>query len=226
VPSIVHTRHGTQMESRLENADNTLMIARALMCLSVSLLAQPSLRITSPAEGTVFHPGESIKVKVEASGTFKMVMVIGYDPLGGTFPLSAPPYEFTIQIPDRYHIAPGRYLLTADGFIEAGKSVASKSVGIKVEPADVRLKLKVKPSLLRLSVGQRDQISSSGEFPDGMTIDLTKSQQVSFRSNAPKIATVNDDGVVVAIAAGSTVIVATYQKSSVEIPVTVFPKQQ
>ena len=56
-----------------------------------------------------------------------------------------------------------------------------------------------------------------------MTIDLTKSGQVSFRSNAPKVATVNDDGVVVAIAAGSTVVVATYQKSSVEIPVTVLP---
>jgi uncharacterized protein YjdB len=56
-----------------------------------------------------------------------------------------------------------------------------------------------------------------------MTIDLTKSGRVSFRSNAPKIATVNDDGVVVAIAAGSTMIVATYQKSSVEIRVTVLP---
>jgi Big-like domain-containing protein len=131
------------MASGLENADDKFMIVWALMCLSASLLAQPSLRITSPADGTVFHPGESIKVNVEASGTFKMVMVIGYDPLGGTFPLSAPPYEFTIQIPDRYHIAPGRYLLTADGFIEPGKSVASKTVVIKVEPADVHLKLKV-----------------------------------------------------------------------------------
>jgi hypothetical protein len=214
------------MESGLENADNKFVIVRAVMCLSASLLAQPSLRITSPEEGTVFHPGESIKVKVEASGTFKMVMVIGWDPLGGTFPLSAPPYEFTIQIPDRYHITPGRYLLTADGFIEPGKSVASKSVVIKVEPADVHLKLEIKPSLLRMSPGQRDQISSSGEFPDGMTIDLTKSGQVSFRSNAPKIATVNDDSIVVAVASGSTIIVATYQKSSVEIPVTVLPKQR
>lgn len=211
------------MQYRSEPADNEFMIVRGLICLSASLLAQPSLRITSPKEGTVFHSGESIKIKVQASGMFKMVMVIGFDPLGGTFPLSAPPYEFTMQIPVRYRISPGRYLLTANGVIEPGKGVASEPVGIRIEPADVHLKLKVQPLRLRLPVGGSANISSFGEFPDGLTIDLTKSGQVSFRSTAPKVATVNDDGVVAAVAAGSATIVATYQKSSVELPVTVLP---
>jgi hypothetical protein len=215
------------VKSRSENADDGIVIVRALICLSAApLVAQPSLRITSPVEGTVVHPGESLTVKVEASGTFKMVILIGGDPIGFSVPLSAPPYEFTIRIPDRYHISPGRYPLTADGVIEPGKGVTSRSVTIEVEPADVRLTLKIQPRLLRLSPGQTGHLSSFGVFPDDLTIDLTKSGQVSFRSSAPKVATVNDEGVVVAIAAGSAKIIATYQTSSVEVPVTVLPKQQ
>jgi len=81
-------------------------LAILLLVSPLSLLAQTSLRITSPAEGTVFHPGESLKVNVEASGKFQQVIIVGWGPIGFSTPLSSPPYEFTIKIPDG--ISPGK----------------------------------------------------------------------------------------------------------------------
>ncbi len=44
-----------------------LMIATGLLCTD-RLLAQPVLRIISPNDKAVVHPGETITVKIEASG--------------------------------------------------------------------------------------------------------------------------------------------------------------
>src|SRR5579864_7286671 len=81
------------------------------------LVAQPSLRITSPAEGTVVRPGDSLTMTVEASppGAFQLVFVGGSEPISySKEKLTSPPYRFTIQIPSR--IRPDKYALTAAGF--------------------------------------------------------------------------------------------------------------
>jgi len=185
-----------------------------------ALLAQPSLRITSPADGTVVHPGQPLKVRVEASGTFLQVIVIGGGRIGFSKPLLAPPYEFTMQIPDR--ISPGPYPLTADGATAPGQSTSSETITLMVEPADAPISLTIRPSLLRLSAGDKGYLRVFGVFPDGKTIDLTPSTQASFTSDAPRIAEVDATrGIVSALAVGSAKIKATYRGASVEVPVTV-----
>jgi|HubBroStandDraft_5_1064220.scaffolds.fasta_scaffold216145_1 hypothetical protein len=108
MPMINRHRRSAKMplpqHSKLRRFNPALAIL--LLVSPLSLLAQTSLRITSPAEGTVFHPGESLKVNVEASGKFQQVIIVGWGPIGFSTPLSSPPYEFTIKIPDG--ISPGK----------------------------------------------------------------------------------------------------------------------
>jgi hypothetical protein len=79
------------------------------------LAAQPSLRITSPAEGTTVHPSKSLTVTVEVSppeATFVAVLVVAPDPLGfGKPDPYARPYRFTIQMSE--HAPPKKYSLAA-----------------------------------------------------------------------------------------------------------------
>jgi hypothetical protein len=99
----------------------------AACALAGFLAAQPSLRITSPADGTTAHPGELLTVTVDVSppeGVFRSVYVVGVDPIGNSKErLTAPPYRFTIEIPNG--ITPGSYYLTAMGFTLSGQPVAS-----------------------------------------------------------------------------------------------------
>jgi hypothetical protein len=52
------------------------------------LTAQPSLRITSPANGTTVHPGDTLTVTVDVSPptVFQYVVVVGFDPIGAKRP--------------------------------------------------------------------------------------------------------------------------------------------
>lgn len=106
-----------------------------LFCTVTSvLLAQPTLRITSPTEGRVFKPGETVTVRVDASsaGAVKTILVFGAPPLGYCEPRDAPPYEFKIQIPTE--IRPSQYLISAYGIITPGRFTSEDSVKIIVDP--------------------------------------------------------------------------------------------
>jgi hypothetical protein len=209
---------------RASRFNASLFLATLLFLPAHSLLAQPSLRITSPADGTLVNPGQSLKVTVEASGRFQQVILIGAQPMGGTVPLSAPPYEFTIKIPNR--ISPRRYSLTADGCTAPGQCTSSKPIMILVELADESISLRVQPSLLRLYIGDKGYLMTYGVFPDGQRADLSKSTQTSFTSNAPGVATIDHQGIVTPVAPGSATITITYRDAHVEIPVTVLAKDR
>jgi hypothetical protein len=68
--------------------------AWALSCLLCGCSsAQPTLRISSPADGTVVHPGESLKVTVEVSPPGALPNVLpGGGGLGLFAPVGGPPY--------------------------------------------------------------------------------------------------------------------------------------
>ncbi len=75
-------------------------------CFPLGLLLgqQPTLRITAPASQAVVHPGDTITVTVEASGAaFEAVIVIPPDPIPveGIEMRTAPPYKFTVHIPEK-----------------------------------------------------------------------------------------------------------------------------
>jgi len=194
-----------------------------LLCVSALSLPAQSLQITSPADGTTVNPGQSLSVTVSASGTFQQVILIGGDPIGFSQPLSAPPYQFTLQIPTS--ILPGKYPLTADGATSPGQGVSSDPITLDVERSDAPLSLTIRPSLLHFStVGQIGYLRVLGTFADGTTSDLTQAGLTSFTGDGV-VASASSYGVVTAVAPGGGGFVnAAYGNLSISIPVTVdFP---
>ncbi len=193
-----------------------------LSCTFVgSLLAQPTLRITAPADGTVVHPGQSLTVTVEASppGAFLQVILFGSDRFGFGPPLLAPPYRFTVQIPS--HIVPGEYRVTADGATAPGQGAASDPITLVVERTDTPASLRVHPSLLRLSVGGKGYLRVTGVFSDGQSLDLTQSTHTVYTSGNPSVVAVEGKGVITAKAPGSAKVTVTNGVAKFEVPVTV-----
>ncbi len=191
----------------------------ALLLLSstaVLLAAEPTLRITSPADGTTVQPGETVTLKVEASGVLMGVIVGAEDPIENSQFLTAPPYEFTIRIATR--IRSRIYQFTAVGVVKPGQVVYSKSISLNVERTERPVSIRVEPSQLSLSVGEQGHLRVIGTYPDGSTTDITESKLTEYTSRSPSVATVISDGRVTAVGPGSTQIVI---NGDLEVPVTV-----
>jgi hypothetical protein len=177
------------------------------LCAAVpSQPAEPSLVITSPASRTVVHPGDTLVVTVSAHRSYIHMWVIGEDPIGFSEMRDLPPYKFTIKIPSE--IDPGLYSLTASGTKPDGESDDSEFVDIDVERPDVPVSVTVEPSKLEFfTMGGKSALRVIGKYPDGSSVDLTKSEQTTYMSRAPDIVKVSNDGFVTPLAPGSTEIV-------------------
>jgi hypothetical protein len=182
------------------------------------LNAQATLEITSPANGTVVNPGHVIGVIVAASGgAFEFVSVAG-EPIGFSQNRSEQPYQFDIEIPEK--TVPGEYTLTAIGKPVRGEAVFSQPIVIDVERADLPQKITPSSRLLDMEIGWELPIDLNGTYADGSSVDLTKSRQTTYVSESPAIATVSREGLIKAVAPGSTRIVI---DGKIAVPVTVEP---
>lgn len=183
------------------------------------LRAQPTLQITSPANGAIFSPGQTIAVSVSPSGSgFSFIAIIGQGPLGVTAPVYTPPYQFSIPIPTT--ITPAQYTLTAMGVISPGQSIMSAPITVVVQRPDPPVSVRVQPSILKLNIGKNAYLRVIGTYSDGSTADLTQAASTTFVSNSPAIATVTAQGAVTAVSSGSTTILV---NGTVLVPVTVAP---
>jgi hypothetical protein len=209
----------TQLRSLLKQLFKVLA---PLCALTGLVLAQPSLKIVTPADGTTVHPGESLTVQVDVSppGVFDTVSVSGSIPIGnrGTV-LNAPPYRFTIQI--RGGITPTKYFLAALGITLSKELVYSDPIDILVERADSPLSISVYPTVADFTMDQKRYLQVTGLYADKTTADLTQSSRIKYVSSAPGIATVQAQGVVTPVTPGSAKITITYGDLKIEVPVLV-----
>ncbi|HEY1206582.1 MAG: Ig-like domain-containing protein [Bryobacteraceae bacterium] len=189
--------------------------------IAASLLPAQTLQITSPVDGAVVRPGQAVAVSVSASGaSFQRMVVIGWNPIGLSQILAAPPWQFLVQIPS--DISLRRYALTANGVITPGNTVYSAPISIDVERSDTPESVKVQPStLLGLSVGDTGCLIVQATYADGTTPDISQATQIVYASDTSAVATVNNIGMVTAVAPGSAKITITYGGISVRVPVTV-----
>jgi hypothetical protein len=181
-----------------------------------ALLTAQSVQITSPADGTVFQPGQSVTVQVATTGSFQQVVIVPWNPLKMTSPLSAPPYTFTVPIPN--NIQPGSYLITAVGVISPGQTVHSHPISITVEPSTNPDRYEVRPSTVTMWVGGVAPLRVTGKYPSGPDLDITFSTQTQYVSENPAIATVDNFGRVTGVAPGLTYVVINNWK---RIPITI-----
>ncbi len=197
------------MNTRLaSNSYFVLLTLRLYGCLSFTTAlaqAQPTLRITSPAEGTVIQPGETVRFQVEASGNFKSVSVGGENPISSSDVRTSPPYEFTIQIPTRIGLR--TYQFTAVGFVGPGEMIHSQPIKLDVQRKERPVSTRVQPRTLRLAVGETGYLVVTGTYPDGSASTITEATTTEYVSKSPEVATVKRDGRVTAVAPGTTQIV-------------------
>jgi uncharacterized protein YjdB len=219
---------------RVENPFLTVRRTILLAAATVTLLAfrvglagqtQPALQITSPSDGSVVNPGQTISVSVSSPNNtaFKQVFVIGEQPLPSSSMATSAPASFSISIPQ--DTRPGKYMLTAWGTTTANQLRAS-SITVDVERTDLPTSLTANKTQVSLrSEGQPLPLRISGKFADGSVVDVTASSNLAYTSSNTSVATVNNNGVVIAITAGSASITATYgqgtQSVHVSVPITV-----
>lgn len=190
-----------------------------LLILAGGADAQPLLRITSPAEGTIVRPGQVVKVTVKAEGSLRAIGLIGTGQLAAD-PITSAPYDFNLSIPAG--LSPGLRRVTAVGYESPGKMIYSLPLTIDVERADEPQKLIVEPSSLDvLKVGESVALGVRGLFADGTKSELNASTRTRYATGDVRIVRISADGVVEAVGEGATKVTVVHGRSKAELRVFV-----
>lgn len=161
------------------------------------------LNITSPEEGKVFSPGDTVTVEVTYDGQPKNgICFLSQD--GSLGVDDSAPYEFQFQIDEEFI---GSMLIvvwaeTEEGGIEEG------SVEISIETEDKPESISITPSgPVYIERGSEVMLYVEGTYPDGVTRDITShAAGTSYSSADSSIASVTEDGVITAVSVGETTI--------------------
>jgi hypothetical protein len=205
----------------------TYLAAQLAFTWMVGILASgQTLQITSPADGTVIHPGETFSVTVNSPDTaFQFVGLVGEGPIGFVALKPGVPAHFSLTIPADFNIC-RKYLITAIGVIVPGKNADSQPIEIDVERPDLPIKLTaLMPKFYFQTPGGSLPIELIATFNDRRKLDVHESTRIAFSSSNPKIAKVSEDGIVTARSPGNAQAIATYaldgRKVQLAIPVAV-----
>ena len=164
------------------------------------------LQIVSPRNGTVVHPGETVTIAVRADRPVSNIAIMGEDPLGFSQRTNGQGLQFLLTIPSNTTL--GAYQVSAMGSGDNGSLVVSAPVSLQVDIPKARFKIQTEPSVLRFDApGETMPLHVIGAFGDGSKIDMTHSLQMSYSSQNPQVASVDDQCIVTALAPGSTRIV-------------------
>jgi hypothetical protein len=88
-----------------------------------------SLQITSPVDGTILSPGQTVTITINADPSAFAAIVLSCDPLlECPAPLTAAPYQFTLNIPS--DIPAGRYGVAAAGYPASDMRSAGQVDGV------------------------------------------------------------------------------------------------
>lgn len=165
------------------------------------------LRIISPSTGSPAFAGKALTVTVAADPSVRSYIVIGGNPLPSPQPTSRP-NEFVLAIPAT--IASGVYSLTAMGVASNNEMLASEPVEIKIERDDDPYGLTLEPFFMALDRGHQQQIRVLGDFERDLRVDVTNSSRIEFFAVNPKVASVNNKGVITGVSPGRAVIQVAY----------------
>jgi len=215
----------TRAQTKLGFKLLTFVLMLGVGSLQGLAIAQPKLRITSPKDKTVFGPGDKVDVNVEGSGANFEGVLVGV----GSLPIKAftsPPFRYSLETPAA--IESGKYSIMAHGWVKPGEAVDADPVDLIVDRRDRPITLRLEPSRLSLRVGETASLRVWGIFGGRpheafapSPVELTGSSRTTCESGARGVATVSNDGTVLAVAPGSTKITVRYGASSATVPVVV-----
>lgn len=183
-----------------------------------------ALAITSPVNGTVVNPGETITVSVIVnSGTYpKGIAVIGGEAGGpGVMagPLSGSSLSYSVTIPPTADSGP--FAISANGIDSAGNFDSSFQVTLDVERTDAPVSLRVDPPSMHFQhVGQSLPLNVTGVYADGSWHGLSQSSLLQMISSNTTIATVTN-GTIKAMSPGNTTIQVSYGSLTADVSIYV-----
>jgi centrosomal CEP192-like protein len=190
---------------------------------------QQRLQIESPPDGTVVHPGETIKVRVTSSTDRTWSSLLVVSPVSGlpsNVVTQSVPAELAVTIPSDVDKA-GQYPFTAMGTTTSGELVESASITLDVERPDMPVSLWSQfESLIFEAKGQSGPMMLTATFSDGKVLEVTESPNVTYRSTDTKVVTVDEAGTATAVETGTAAIIVSYKNPNgpdlrLTIPVTV-----
>ena len=183
-------------------------IAAMILALAVAPCCAQSnlLQITSPPSGTVVYPNQVVTIAVNADPSVSNIAILAQDPLGFTQATNGQPLQFQLTIPSNCTI--GAYDVGAMGTTPDGSVVDSPPISLQVDTQNLATSIWTQPSVLRFdAAGEAIPLHVFTAAPDGSQLDITHSLQMSYSSENPQIATVDGNGIVTAVALGSTHII-------------------
>jgi len=187
------------------------------LVVAIAFVAQgtPALAISSPANGTVFHQGQTIDVSVTspAHTAFHGVLVMGEKliPIDQDVVALSLPARFQLKIPED---APSReYLIGALGTTLAG-TLEDDFIVIKVERRDVPERLSVQSPWMHFRELGTTPIALVAFYPGGGRVDVTESSKVTYVSSDTNVATVDRHGVVTSVRPGDATVTITYREGT------------
>ena len=176
----------------------------------------------SPAEATVFAPGQSVVFRATplAGANVKQVLFItGYDDALESNLIEAAPFQATFVIPADFS---GDYRVVALARDAAGNLEQIQRT-YKVLPAAPPQSLRIEPTSMRLtSQNATRALAVFGTFAGGVSIDLSSAVTgTKYSTSDSSIATVSAEGVVTAKNSGNAIVTATNGGQSADALVTV-----
>lgn len=152
------------------------------LCL-LPVSAQLSLKIVSPSEGALVSPGQTVDVRVEASGNVVSGMVMLASDLGSQFisPQSSPsPYRFKLKIPGG--IRSGTYQISAvTGDPSASGGLVVNTIHVRLDCVQPAVTLRVEPSVIEdYYIGDKIQLEVKGRCRDGSALNITASPNTHY----------------------------------------------
>lgn len=192
-------------------------LAILTFCGVLSYSQSLPLQITSPPDQTTVFPGQTVTITVAADPTVTEIGVAGQNPLGFTQTTSGP-LQFTLTIPANTPF--DGYQVNATGLAATGEDVVSAPITIFVLPPFGYSKINSEPTVLRFRApGEMMPLRVLAHAPDGTRPDVTHSRGTFYFSFDSSIATVDNRGLVTAVAPGSTFIGV--ESSSAQLSVNV-----
>lgn len=192
--------------------------------------------IASPNEGQVFHPGDTVSVVAEALPGESIHTVYFESNISGILSegpgyfnkVNGPPFQTSFTVPVKFDFT-DRITISAIGV--RGESPNEEE--IKATPITIRIALPSNVRLERLQVHSSqemlfmrpqsaDGLHIYGHYSDGVEREVGASfTGTTYTTSDPRVATVNPDGLVTAVAPGKAVITVKNADKQLQVKVTV-----
>jgi len=191
------------------------------------------IRITSPANGQVFAPGDTVSINVSLPATLQVndfdVDVPGLDDLEGTN-YNGSSFRASLVIPDTFA---GPLTLTPGVTDVNNNPIQGVSIGISVRPPTApQTLILTEQNFFLVSVTDTARLHVQGIYSNGIKLDLTSSASgTTYSSNNPNVLSVDTEGNVQAKQFGTAVVtvqnggVRTFATFAIENPASPLPPQ-